>query len=108
MFERSEGDEADFFAKRRGIKFGGGDAGIEPEAPADFIGHPVADSRAGILVEEESFEGLFGMALDELADTGQGEPGILRLRWKPGPWILAIVQHDAAKHAVVVKDEGCF
>lgn len=108
MFEGPEGDEADFLAKRGGFKFCGGDAGMESEAPADFIGHPVPNSGTGVLIQEEGFEWLFRMALDELADAGQGEFGVLGLRREVGPWVFAIVEHDAAEHAVVVKHEGCF
>ncbi len=106
VFEGTEGDEADLFAEGGWIELGGGDAGVEAEAPADFVGHPVADAGTGLLIEEEGFEGLFGMAFDQFADAGEGEFGILGLGWKVGPGIFAIVEHDAAEHAVVVKNEG--
>ena len=106
VFERAEGDEADFLAKLGGLEFGGGNAGVKAESPTDFVGHPVADAGAGVLVKEEGFERLLGVALDELANAGEGEFGILGLGRKVGPGIGAVVQHDAAEHAVVVKDEG--
>lgn len=108
VFERAEGDEADFLAKLGGLEFGGGNAGVKAESPTDFIGHPVANAGAGVLVKEEGFERLLGMAFDELANAGEGEFGILGLGRKVGPGISAVVQHDAAEHAVVVKDEGGF
>ena len=46
------------------------------------------------------------MAFDEFFDAGEGELRVLWLRWKDGPRSFAIVKHDAAKHAVVVENEG--
>lgn len=106
VFEGPEGDEADFLAERGRFELGGGDAGVEAETPADFIGHPVADAGAGFLVEEKGFEGLFRVAFDEFADAGEGELGILGLGREIGPGIGAVVEHDAAEHAVVVENEG--
>lgn len=73
MFEGSEGDEADFFAKWGGFELGGGDARVESETPANLVGHPVADAGAGVLIEEKGFEGLLGMALDEFPNASERE-----------------------------------
>ncbi|MFT7173376.1 MAG: hypothetical protein ACI9NQ_001596 [Paracoccaceae bacterium] len=108
VFEGTEGDEADFFSEGGWVELGGGDAGVEAEAPTDFIGHPVADAGAGFLVEEEGFEGLFGVAFDEFSDAGEGEFGILGLWREVGPGVGAVVEHDAAEHAVIVENEGGF
>lgn len=108
VLEGAEGDEADLLAEWGGFELGGGNAGVEAEAPADFIGHPVADSGAGVLIQKECFEGLFGVAFDEFANAGEGEFGILGLGREIGPGIGAVVEHDAAEHAVVIEDEGGF
>jgi len=108
VFEGAKGDEADLFSECGGIELGAGDAGVEAETPADFIGHPVADAGAGVLVEEEGFEGFFGVSLDEFAHAGEGEFGVLGLRREVGPRGGAIVEHDAAEHAVVIKNEARF
>ena len=50
VFEGAEGDGADCFSQGGGVESCGWDAGVETESPADFIGHPVADSGAGVLV----------------------------------------------------------
>lgn len=108
VFECAEGDEADFFSQWGRVEFGGGDAGVEAETPTDFIGHPVADAGAGVLVKEEGFEWLFGVTFDEFANAGEGEFGILRLGWEVSPWVRGVVKHDPTKHAVVVENEGGF
>lgn len=106
VFEGAEGDEADFFSEGLGFELCGGNSGVETEAPANFIGHPVADARAGVLIQEEGFEGLFGMSFDEFANAGEGEFGILWLGREFGPGVGAVMEHDAAEHPVVVEDEG--
>lgn len=78
---------------------------MEFEFPADFIGHPVADSGADRLIEEEGFERFLVMAREFLPNIGKGELRVLRLRGEFGPRIENIVQHDAAEHAVVVEYE---
>ena len=103
--ESAEGDETDGAAQRARFEVGGGQAGMLAETPADFVGHPVADAGAGILIEKEGFEGFFGVARDEAAHPGQGEFGILGLRREVSPGILVIVEHDASEHAVVVEDQ---
>lgn len=70
VLEGTEGDEAGFFAKEGGVDLGAGEGGVEFHAPADFVGHPVADARAGGLIEEEGFEGFFWVLGDELAGSG--------------------------------------
>lgn len=106
VFQGAEGDEANFFSKRSGIELASGNGGVEAEAPADLVGHPVADTGAGVLVEEKGFQGLFGVAFDEFTNAGEGEFRILRLGRELGPGIGAVVEHDPAKHAVVVENEG--
>ena len=55
MTECSLSDKADLFPQSLCIQLGGGGGGMKAEAPANFVGHPVADSRAAILVEKEGF-----------------------------------------------------
>ena len=105
MFERTEGDETGFFPKGGGVKVGTEFSGIDTHAPANFVGHPVADAGTGVLVEEERFEGLARVPLDEFANVGEGEFGILGLGRKFRPGICAIVEHDATEHTVVIEDE---
>lgn len=105
MLERTEGDETGFFPNGGGVKVGTEFSGIDTHAPANFVGHPVADAGAGVLVEEERFEGLARVPLDEFANVGEGEFGILGLGRKFRPGICAIVEHDATEHTVVVEDE---
>ena len=44
---------------------------MRAHAPADFVGHPVADAGTGVLIEEEGLERLSRMAFDELANVGE-------------------------------------
>ena len=46
---------------------------MQAETPANFISHPVADAGAGILIEEEGFEGFLGVASNEILDSSEGE-----------------------------------
>ena len=105
MSKCSEGDEADFLAQRGWIERAGGDCGVEAKTPADLVGHPVADSWAGVLIEQKRFERFFGVSLDEMTDASEGKLGVLWLRGKIGPRIGAVVEHDPAKHAVVIEDK---
>ncbi len=84
------------------------DGGVQAQFPADFIGHPVPDTRADGLIEEKSFQRLFGMALQFFPQIGYGEFGILRLRRQVGPGVAEIVEHDPTEHAVVVENESSF
>ncbi len=85
---------------------GAGGGGVEAETPADFIGHPVSDAGAGVLVEEEGFEGFFRVSFYKFTDMGEGEFGVLWLGGELGPGVFTVVEHDAAEHTVVIKDEG--
>lgn len=105
MLERTEGDETGFFPKGGGVKVGTEFSGIDTHAPANFVGHPVADAGAGVLVEEERFEGLARVPFDEFANVGEGKFGILGLGRKFCPRICAIMEHDATEHTVVIEDE---
>jgi len=105
VFEGTEGDETDGIAERCGIEVGGGGSRVAPETPADFVGHPVADAGAGVLIEKEGLKRFLGVFFDELADAHQGEFGILWL-WREGePRGGDLVKHDAPEHAVVIENE---
>lgn len=56
MFEGSAGDELGLFAQGSGVELGGGSGGVEVQAPADFVRHPIADAGKVFLVENERFE----------------------------------------------------
>lgn len=105
VFEGSERDEANLFPEGGGIESGGGNGGVEAESPADFVGHPIANARAGVLIEEQGFEWFFGVSLDQFSHVGQGEFGILWLGREGSPGIGAVVEHDAPKHTVVIKNQ---
>jgi hypothetical protein len=79
---------------------------VESETPADFVGHPVPDAGAGVLIEKKSLEGFVGMAREKISYSGEGKSGVLRLRGEIGPGIGLVVEHDSTEHPVVVEDEG--
>ena len=106
MLEGPPGDELGFLAQGGGVKLSSGGGGVQIHAPADFVGHPVADTREAGLVEDEGLEAGAGPFFQELSHTGKGEAAVEDLGGKGGPRFGVFVEVGAAELTIVVVDEG--
>lgn len=82
---------------------------VEADAETDFIGHPIADAGAAVLIKQERLEGGARMVLEALEEVGSGEGGLVGLGREVGPpWRITgtLEPAQAAEHARVVQDEG--
>ena len=104
--EGSAADGAGGIAEGGGVEFADGGGGVCGEAPADLVGHPVADAGEGGLVEEEGLEGDAGAAVEEGGEIAEGEGAVEDLRGEGGPGVGMAVEFEAAELAVVVVGEG--
>lgn len=89
-----------------GVEFADRGGGVGGEAPADLVGHPVADAGEGGLVEEEGLEGDARAVIEEGAEVAEGEGAVEDLRGEVGPGVGVAVEFEAAELAVVVVGEG--
>ena len=81
---------------------------MDPGAPENFVGHPVADARKMVLHEQHCFDGRAAAALQKSRRAFVGElfgEHAGRERIPPGGRLGALVQTNAAKMPFVLKNE---
>lgn len=106
--EGAPADGADFFSKKRSIRFRGECGRVNPGAPQNLVGHPIADSREESLIQEEGLDRGAGVAREKRGDAFPGKAGLERLRRKIAPGSGTVVKENAPELAVVVEDERAF
>ncbi len=104
--EGAPADGAGGCAEGGGVEFADRGGGVGGEAPADLVGHPVADAGEGGLVEEEGLEGDAGAAVEEGGEVAESEGAVEDLRGEVGPRVGVAVEFESTELPVVVVGEG--